>query len=667
MSARGPLLLLYVAPAADVRRHAIAAALAALAIRSDARFECYYDQRRLGRHFGGGEPAAAPVGMSGGSLFEGGRHAEHVLRLGHHFRLIVVADRESPLQPALDAAGSEVLEHSNTPGDIYRAVLERLGVPAPLRALIVDGQPQGPHGVVTAPYTAPAFLAGTPALGLDVTATSSDRAAVEALGVNQFDALWVDAGRGTCFPGGFDVTVGAVGTADYGDVTPTIASSFTGWARGAFLGDPELVAAQMGRIAARRLVPLYSRPQVQAIRLIPELAPAGTDPVFGRQYDDRDFIELAHHGRSLQVVDPCPPFESARVTRVVRHPAVVVEPDDAQLERWADRGTVLVTLCVWAGMVRELDALGRIIDVVSLTGARGGLVVTAETAEHGAPLHLLGVPPERGGVAGRLELLLGSTGRGVAAEELLDRAALTAALREAMTALDERVGPELMPRGWWPLLDARFETVRPPLLGRRGRRPVVYFTPRRDQTEAPGSLGGGTKPALDLRAIVGGAVRRLGLDGFVAERRPFDSVRPGAFDPTVAAAVRAAGLSFMWTKADFGVPRAVVLDDAFIVLPFTAGNWDGWSPFYTVGSVRDVVAAERRLLRAGKPGWLASTVDSPLFAMSGEVWSAGARLHEVMDLVARGGATGRLVNVTPSVVARYARLLHEREAAGVAS
>jgi hypothetical protein len=104
----------------------------------------------------------------------------------------------------------------------------------------------------------------------------------------------------------------------------------------------------------------------------------------------------------------------------------------------------------------------------------------------------------------------------------------------------------------------------------------------------------------------------------------------------------------------------VVCDDAFVALPFTAGNWDGWSPFYTVGHAADLHRAERRLLRTGRPGWLASTIDSPLFALSGEIWEHGSRLHEIARCVAAGGRSGRLINVPPRVVARYARLLRER-------
>jgi hypothetical protein len=96
-----------------------------------------------------------------------------------------------------------------------------------------------------------------------------------------------------------------------------------------------------------------------------------------------------------------------------------------------------------------------------------------------------------------------------------------------------------------------------------------------------------------------------------------------------------------------------------VALPFTAGNWDGWTPFYTLGHTTDVVRAEGRLLRSGRPGWLAGTIDSPLWAFSGEVLEHGSRMYRISELIARGGRSGRLLNVTPNTIARYARLLEE--------
>ncbi len=648
LSAR-PRLMLYLASSADPARMAVGPALAAAAERSGWRFECYYDALRRGRHFGGGDPSEAPPGWPNGSLVAGGRHADELRWLASRFDISALGDPAAVLWPVLDELGVEALARSTAPRELYAAAFARLGEPLPRRALVVDASPQGRQGVVVAPYLFPALLAGEPVLGLEA---GSGR---EALDAERFDGLFVRPGVDW-----LDSNEGEVGDREYAELTAELAEKHSGWARGVLLGDPELVAAQLGRAASLRLAPLYGRPQVDVLeRARPALARArGT--VYGRQYDDRDFFELARSGRGLQVVDPGPPFESGRglgsAPAAVNAPA---EPDDDQLERWAREGRVLSTLLFWCGMVRELDCLPRLIDLVAETGLASGLVTTAEALDlaGGSPIFLLGVPPERGGVLGLLEPLLGSTGRGVAAETLLPPEAIAEPLREARGAAAARLPASLEPRGWWPLLDAPLQPARPPRVAFRSGRPRLLFSPR---GAAAASEAEGAPARADLRSAVGTLVRRSPLERLFEARRPFEDTRPGNLDAVLAEAVLEAGFSYMWTKAGFGRAAVAFRRDEFVALTLTAGNWDGWSPFYTVGGVHDLRRAERRLLRGRRPGWLVGTIDSPLWALSGEVLERGGGLYRIAELTARGGASGRLVNVTPGVIARYARLLERR-------
>jgi hypothetical protein len=612
-------LLLYLAAAHDLQRFAVAPTLAALAERAGWEFELYYDDLRAGRHFGGGPPEEARPGWPAGSPVAGGRHAAHVRRLVLAYDVVAVGDPASVLWPALDRA--DVLVRSTDPLEIYEAAFERLGEPLPDSVLVVDGSPRGINGLVVAPFLYPAFLSGPPVLGVEASgAPLADR---------RHDTLYGDVEDET-----------------YASLTATLAERHAAWGEGIIVGDPALIAAQLPRARRGRLVPLYGRPQVDVLRRAAPLVRAAAEPVWGRQYDDRDFFELAALGHGLQVVDPDPPFGAAAGGTL---PAAGEEPPDEVLRAWAADGRVLATLVFWAGMVREEHCLGPIVDLVATTGLHAGIVLTVPALEGADPatLALLGAPPERGGVAGRLEPLAGSTGFSVAAEAELPDGVLARTLAEA-----RRTG--LAVRGWWPLLDTPLVARHAPRIERRGLRPVVRFTPR---GAAPAGEGSDEQyAARDVRGLAGDAVRRLGLDRFFEERRPFDDRAPAAFDHRVGEAVRTAGFDYMWTKAAFGEVRPVFRRDGFVALPFTAGNWDGWSPFYTVGSAGDVAAAERRLLRGGA-GWLASTIDSPLFLLPGEILEHGSRLHELAALVAAGGRSGRLVNVTPNVVARYARLL----------
>lgn len=637
-------VLLYLASASDPQRIAIAPALAGAAERAGWAFECYYDDLRRGRHFGGGDPEAALRGWAAGSLAAGGRHAEHVVWLSSRYRIVAAGDPAGLLWPVLDAIGAEAVARTTDPAELYATVFERLGERLPSVALVIDGSPQGRRRLIVGPYLYPELVAGEAVLGIERSLAEGSRQALEGLGVSEYREIPIDADSET-----------------YASLTARLAERHAAWGRGVLLGDPELVAAQVARAVRLRLLPLYGRPQIEVIARAPRLVAGAREPVYGRQYDDRDFFALAELGRGLQVVDPDPPFESARGLAAPPATTAAAEPDDDQLARWADADVVLVTLLFWAGMLRELQCIPRLIDVVAATDLSAGLLLTAENAELLEPSMLapLAATPDRGGVFGRLEPLLASTGRGVAAEALLPDGALLRSLAEAREAAARRLGPGLAPRGWWPLLDANLVPGRPRRrIGWQSRRPVVRFSSR----GAPGEDDADPAPRrrADLRGIVGAGVRRFALESFLEERRPFERGRPGEIDRGVVSAVREAGFTYMWSKARFGEPGVLAREGDFVALSLTAGNWDGWSPFYTVGSTRDLAGAEKRLLQRNRPGWLVGTIDSPLFLMSGEVLEHGSRLFAIAELAAQGGASKRLVNVTPGVVARYARILADR-------
>ena len=658
-------LLLYLDNAGSAQRAAVGATLAAAAGRAGWAFDCYFDALRAGRHFGGGDPRIAPPGWPAGSLVAGGRHAELLLWAATAYELVPLGDPQSALWPMLEGSRVEPLVRSTDAAELFAAAFERLGQPLPSRALVLDGRPQGRHGLVVAPYLYPSVLQDD-VLATDAAIDAEARRRLESLGVEHFCGLYVGPDDARNFPGGLDRIEGDAGDKTYVSLTSELAERHASWGRGILLGDPDLVAAQLPRAHRLRLLPLYGQPQTDVIERAAGLIRRGREPVFGRQYDDHDFFALGRLGHGLQVLDPDPPFDATRAPSppFPTTSSWAAEPDDGQLERWADEGRVLLSLLFWCGMVREVHCLPALIDLAATTGLRGGLIVTDQSLEHAASagLPLVGTPVGRGVVLGRLELLLGSTGSAVAAEALMPPGALAQTLTDARARASACLPDGLLPRGWWPLLDGHLVPQRGrSRVGWRGRRPVIRFTSRGGPgaSAAEGQLGAPARH--DLRALAGATVRQLGLEQLFEERRPFEGLRPGSLDPAVASAVAEAGFSYMWSKTGFGKPRVVYRDGEFLALSLTAGHWDGWSPFYTVRSSTDLARAERRLLQARQPGWLVANIDSPLWALPGELWEHGSRLYRMAALAVRGGLSGRLVNVTPHVVARYARVLERRQ------
>lgn len=673
-----PPLLLFLAHGGDPHRVAMAPVLAAAAERAGWAFDLYYDGRRSGRHFGGWEDGNRTEATGTGSLMAGGRHLDHALWLTTCFRVVALGDPASPLWPVVEAGGECALRTTD-PAALYEAAFHLLGQPVPEDVAVLDMAPQTPLGIIAAPFLYPQLMA-EPCLGIDVSADTGLRGRLEDLGARRFTGHCVDSVRARNFPGSLDAVEGKVAGESYASFSAALARRHAGWGRGTLLGDPDLIAAQLPLAATKRLLPLYGRPQTDVIERAADLIQAGADPVYGRQFDDHDFFALGRLGRGLQIVDPDPPFASTAAVplRIADPPRPFAdfEPDDATLHRWASEGRVLTTLVLWSGMIRELHCIPRILDLVAATGLRCGLVVTVDSLTQSSPadLALLSVPEERGGVLGRVELLLGSTGRGVCAEGEMPDGELARLLTDARAEVATMLPPALMPRGWWPLVDSPLVPGRTPRLHWEEGRPVLRISPRPRPSETPAAsveaAPEGTPrtapragaPAMDARRLIGNALRRYRLDRFYEAWRPYDSARPGPLRPEVAAAVRSAGFDYMWTKAGFGDAEPVVTDGGFVALPFTAGDWDGWSPFYTIRNTAQVRSAERRLTRSGRPGWLASNIDSILWMLPGEVLEKGRALFQVAQLVANGGGTGTLVNVTPNTVARYARILAEAKA-----
>lgn len=184
----------------------------------------------------------------------------------------------------------------------------------------------------------------------------------------------------------------------------------------------------------------------------------------------------------------------------------------------------------------------------------------------------------------------------------------------------------------------------------------MYFSPRARGLAGPSRES--SRRAPDLRSLGLQAIRALRIERYFEPRRPYADKRSGALDDDVAAAAQRAGFAYMWTKSRFGEPAPTFRGDGFMALPLTAGNWDGWSPFYTVSTLGDLKRAQTRMASSDR-GWVAGVIDTPLWLMSGEALRRGHRLQEIAEFVVRGGRGGRLVNVRPSQVAAYARSIHK--------
>ena len=648
-----------IAPADHPHRNAATATLAWLAEAEGSAYECYFQGAAAGAHFGGGDPGHTPAAELRGGTFSGGRHLEQLYLLLDRYECEVACLGATVFDPALAEAQVRIRARAGDIASFYMRLFETSPVP-PADTLLVIGDGGRPEGVDLSPYAWPEVV-GRKALAI----AAGDLVAMDALAPGRrVEHLWDPQA-----PAGA-VALAAPDEPKAGVQTLWMAGRWKGDPpRQYMLADPELAARWIPAAAREGWLPVFGASQA---RLIHELGEElGTQwVVYGRQQDDRDFLELSRLGVAFQLIDPGrPPFPilkaCGRLDVGQPGPEEMHEPDAQQLEAWAAEGRVLSTLLFWTGMVRELESLPVLADLLGLTGMRAGVVLTSESFAYmpRPPLTLPYVPRELGGLAPRVEVLLASGGLGAYLESEAPVDRFAEVLAESVSRLSELLGGnDRLPRGWWGVMDA-------PLIQRQSAERVSvvpdppYIRLRhghvRDMSSAPFRAGPAIRPAGDsARRRLRRAIGRSVLRQFFESRRPFDGYAPGAPGLKVLEAVRDAGFEYAFTKAAFGGRPSVVSGvPGLTALNYTVGRWDGWTPFVTVNSLADLQSAERRLHRGGGPGWLAGTLDTCLWAFTGPVWERGSKLKAICDWMVRGGSSGRLVNVTPRTVARYAKLL----------
>jgi len=684
-----PRLYLYLARYQHRQKNAVAATLAWLADQRQALFEVYYDSMRAGRHYGGGTPGPfgllpggdGDLSLLTGGLVTGARHAEALAAALQRFQTTVFCSGDVAFANMLGVAAADgaAVVHRFDEGDLiglYDAIFSSLSSPWPRSAVMLNATPEGLEGIDA--YLWPEIFYRR-ALGIEASAPEADLRALQDRGVQRLLTCGIPPERQLALTRlGFaveDLRLQEAGD-DYAALTARVARRWEGRRRGWIAGDPVLASYWLPTACRERRAVVFGVPQSRVLDMIRDGLRSSVEPaVLGRQYDDSDFFTLSALGQPLQVIDPGrPPLPvlaayPPRWCPAVAEPAAE-DPDDEQLLAYAREGRVLVSLVFWTGMIREIENLYALMDLLAMTGLKAGLVLTVQSlAYRPSPLDLVAVPRGQGGVFPGVEILLASCGTGAAIESLLTPEQLAAHLGTARQELARLGIPGAWwPRGWWATMDAplvplpRWRRPKPVRWTGSLPYPVQFRFHSRDglQQEAAGHqpAGDDTAQPAAWRERLRGRVRDSRLKGFFSEYRPYEDYGPGELGPELVTTIREAGFDYMLSKSGFGRrPRIVARDGDFVALNYTAGRWDGWTPFETVNDVSDLRRAERHLLSRRRPGWLLGGLDSCLWAFSGELWQAAPRLAAIARFAAEGGSSGRLVNVPPRVVARYARLM----------
>jgi len=165
----------------------------------------------------------------------------------------------------------------------------------------------------------------------------------------------------------------------------------------------------------------------------------------------------------------------------------------------------------------------------------------------------------------------------------------------------------------------------------------------------PGALAEHCQTALErIRAIAGPAAAPRGYQAFMDSHLwDLSFTRPEIYE-----AIASSGIEYIVSAVTPGRNRVVWKRNGCLVINQSCQVVHTASPFVRVSNRDDLQTSAH-----ARPGWLVGTLDAPVVSFLPYIWRQGSRLMEMVDSLQNNPL---LVNVTPHVIARYARLLVDR-------
>ncbi|MFC2141384.1 hypothetical protein ACFLR7_00435 [Acidobacteriota bacterium] len=674
-------LLLFLSKLGSPSNTPIAATLAWLCHSKGYIFDNYYDSYHEGIHFPGGDSRRLELGQMTGGVVCGDRHFEEFYFLLHNFDVHLVSWGETLFSSCVKNLNAPVVASTDRISDLYQKIFSFLEAPLPSRIVLIgSGFSQALKGLEA--YLYPDIYYSR-ALGLPDSISDEELSKLCQAG-SKIYCLYANEKKIRHLQAiGYDIEVidRLDEDDDYLSISKKVVNRWEAKIKGWLIGDPILVSHWLPKACEEDLLAVYSVPQEEIIAQLGDLISTKGNVVFGRQYSDKDFFKLSEKNQCLQVIDPYrPPFQSVKHAEYNWHIQeehdgfFAPEYSDEELRQFAEEGRVLISLMFWSGMIRETANLYNLMDLFAITRLRCGLVLTSQSFDYmmHPPLELLALPLDQGGVFPNVEPVLGSCGLGVGIEALMTEEKLIQCLRSALEEISLKVkNPDFVPRGWWATMDSRLEKLgwweRPKALRTCKSFPFIQIRYRSKADERKACLADNGRNCTEsaMRKVaenVKDNLRKIGWDKYFIPYRPYEFYKAGPVSSGIIKTVKSAGLRYMFTKSGFDEsPEVKYKDDDFIALNYTAGQWDGWTPFETINDVLDLKRAERSLSKRNRPGWIVSTIDSCLWTFSGEMWKRSHKLYEIARFCAEGGNSGRLINTKPYTISRYARIVAEKD------
>lgn len=600
-------LLFMLGDFANVNKNAIAATCAWLANVNDYLFELYYDSYRSGKHYCG-EPFRfkdniIPVEDYFGSTVLGGGHHEQFYLLNGLFKTsYLLIDTPTIFESSIRGFDSPIINSDTSIINIYTSLFKYFKTPFPDTITILGmrktkGMPLGADVY----YCSEIFFNKT--IGVSDYITNEELLQFKNLGVMKLRLIGFSEDVSQKYEKlGFAIQEIKLHSEndDYGIVSINLANERERDIQGVSISDPVLASYFLPWLLRHRTLPVFSFDLPGNLQKIAMLAKSHNQKViYGRQNCDNDILELSKHDLVLQIVDPNrPPFpvvEEANFSWSFRKAdySLVDDISDEMLVQWAEEGRVLTSLLFHAGDVRHSSIIWRIFDFVALYKLHIGIGVTADWWNW--------------------------------APELME-----------LTSIPMNKG------GMFPYIE-----------------PILYAGGLGITAEGKGyhsveSLIENLSTAKNqIKKIAGTEAIPKGYYTFLdIQLRDW---RVG--HDTLYESLADQGFDYLITSLNPGKSEVHYTKNNFVTINHSVPFFSFYSNFIRANNLDDIINSEDIYREFKKPGWVLAALDSPIWGFEHAPWECGDKLKEISEYMTSGGNTGNLINTTPSVIARYAKII----------
>ncbi len=581
----------------------LTASYGSLCKASNVAFDAYLASEREGGIF-----------SAYGSTVIGGRHAEIVLRALNKFNTTVINyDSISLFHTFLQTESIEV-NHESELLDAYILLCEKLKTDFPEEIVVSQTRNLPKKLEYVTPYLYPEIVyRNTVALPLELNDGQINR--LKNLGVQTIHTIkshnssiekWENAG----------FKINSIIEFSEEDslfsITKQIAERWIEQAEAVDLGEPLLAEYLMPFSIRENRLQLMSNHSTQtAIDYLPTLIKDKNQKTIYYRYGgglvegvgDVGLFPLFKENLSIQVVEPGRPPLTVLMNFASELPQFEasfydMEPSDDQLKQWIKENKILVSYITHSGEMSHDDAIINFVEQATLKKVKIGMGVHAQRYLNSPwSIEYMQVPMDEGGALGLIEPVLHSSGTGVIAESMADPEKIAAIMTESVDKISKVSGKKFVPKGVYCYLDADPQNW--------------------------------VKKSIELWE-----------------------------------AIRRQGFKYVISSVEHGKNKVLYQNDDFIVINQAGSKMYPYSPFIRVKEFWEMEEVMKDLESNNKPGWVLGAVDLPLYGYSpylseGHKWGYFVRLNEFFNYVNEKQESGKVISVTPHVIARYARMINE--------